>query len=542
MKWRINNIHLFLVVIMTVSACAVSERPGGGPRDERPPMVISGGDTTPNKQTFFNEKKIVLEFNEWIKVSNPTKEIFVSPPLNYPLQVSDRGNKVILEFNEKEAFKENTTYQINMGKSILDLNENIPLENFTFLFSTGAKLDDCSISGIVINESDGSKRADILVMLYDNLSDTVLTTLKPSYLTRTDKEGRFTINNIRTDSFQIFALKDENVSYTYDQQNEELAYLDSLLILAQDQDSIVDLTLELFDEEDEPLFIVARETHKGLIKIVYAPMPEDITVNMLGDSLPTYTETGKDTLYYWHQNYTADSLLLQVNYDNVIDTIKVRRGKKDVKSIPLSLVTNNVEILPLDTFSIIWSKPLDVSQRDSIMTGITISDSSQVYTIADVSLKDKMINIVIDSLGADAEFIMKIDSGRVKDWYGQYYQDSSEIFIKTLNAENLGIINLDFVKTDSLDYIMEVIYKNKVVDKRSIISSEKITLSNLLPGDYTLNLLQDLDRNGKWTGSSLSLRRRAERQEEVKLESLKSGWELESTINITEIFDATQSN
>ena len=527
---------------MTVSACAVSERPGGGPRDERPPMVISGGDTTPNKQTFFNEKKIVLEFNEWIKVSNPTKEIFVSPPLNYPLQVSDRGNKVILEFNEKEAFKENTTYQINMGKSILDLNENIPLENFTFLFSTGAKLDDCSISGIVINESDGSKRADILVMLYDNLSDTVLTTLKPSYLTRTDKEGRFTINNIRTDSFQIFALKDENVSYTYDQQNEELAYLDSLLILAQDQDSIVDLTLELFDEEDEPLFIVARETHKGLIKIVYAPMPEDITVNMLGDSLPTYTETGKDTLYYWHQNYTADSLLLQVNYDNVIDTIKVRRGKKDVKSIPLSLVTNNVEILPLDTFSIIWSKPLDVSQRDSIMTGITISDSSQVYTIADVSLKDKMINIVIDSLGADAEFIMKIDSGRVKDWYGQYYQDSSEIFIKTLNAENLGIINLDFVKTDSLDYIMEVIYKNKIVDKRSIISSEKITLSNLLPGGYTLNLLQDLDRNGKWTGSSLSLRRRAERQEEVKLESLKSGWELESTINITEIFDATQSN
>ena len=153
-----------------------------------------------------------------------------------------------------------------------------------------------------------------------------------------------------------------------------------------------------------------------------------------------------------------------------------------------------------------------------------------------------MINIVIDSLGADAEFIMKIDSGRVKDWYGQYYQDSSEIFIKTLNVENLGIINLDFVKTDSLDYIMEVIYKNKVVDKRSIISSEKITLSNLLPGDYTLNLLQDLDRNGKWTGSSLSLRRRAERQEEVKLESLKSGWELESTINITEIFDATQSN
>ncbi len=542
MKLRMNNIQLFVVLVIILGSCAVSDRPGGGPPDKEPPVVVTGGETTPNKQTFFNERKIVLEFNEWIKVSNPVKEIFISPPLDYPLQVTDRGNKVILAFNENEVFKENTTYQINMGKSIKDLNEGNPLENFTFLFSTGAQLDDCSISGIVINELDGKAREDILVMLYDNLSDTVLTTLKPSYLTRTDKEGRFSLNNIRIDSFQIFALKDENVSYTYDQQNEEIAYLDSLLILVQDQDSIVDLSLNLFDEEDEPLFIVARENQKGLVKIVYAPLPDNILVNILGDSLPSYTEIGTDTIYHWHQNYAADSLLIELSYDNNLDTIKVRRGKMDLKSMPLSLLTKKVEILPRDTVSLLWSKPIALSHKDSIINAITISDSSQVYTINDLSINNQRINLVLDSLVTDSEYIMKIDSGRVKDWYGQYHQDSSELVITTLNYENLGVINLDIIKTDSLNYVLEVITKKEVVDKRSIITSEKITLSNLLPGDYTINLLQDIDGNGKWTGSSLSLKRRAEKREEVKLETLKSGWELESTINITEIFDATQSN
>jgi len=533
-------IALCLLIILAISACAVIERPEGGPKDEDPPLVVTGGETTPNRQTFFSDRKVVLEFNEWVKVNNPVKEIFISPPLNYPLQISDKGKKVIMEFHEDEELKENTTYQINMGKSIRDLTEGNTLENYTFLFSTGAKLDKCSISGTVVNEIGGKERSDILVMLYDNLSDTVLTTLRPSYITRTDKEGKFSLNNIRKDSFQIFALNDQNVSYTYDQKNEEVAYLDSLIILATDVDSIPNLVLEIFDEQDEPLFIEARETQRGLITLVYTPFPENLIVNIIGDSLDAYTEIGKDTIFHWHQQFEADSLLLELSYDDVLDTVKVRRGKKNISKRPLTVLTDNLEILPRDTVILEWNKPL--ASDSAYENAISVEDSNQVYEVIDLSVDKKMMRILIDSLSTDSEYTMKIDSGMVKDWYGQYFQDSAEVSLKVLDPSILGAIHLDILKTDSLSYVMEVMDNRKVIDKRSIISSEKITLSNILPGNYTVNILQDLDGSGKWTGSSLSQKRRSEKKVEINLEPLKSGWELEATINITEEFDATQSN
>ncbi len=533
-------IALCLLIILAISACAVIERPEGGPKDEDPPLVVTGGETTPNRQTFFSDRKVVLEFNEWVKVNNPVKEIFISPPLNYPLQISDKGKKVIMEFHEDEELKENTTYQINMGKSIRDLTEGNTLENYTFLFSTGAKLDKCSISGTVVNEIGGKERSDILVMLYDNLSDTVLTTLRPSYITRTDKEGKFSLNNIRKDSFQIFALNDQNVSYTYDQKNEEVAYLDSLIILATDVDSIPNLVLEIFDEQDEPLFIEARETQRGLITLVYTPFPENLIVNIIGDSLDAYTEIGKDTIFHWHQNFEADSLLLEVSYDEVLDTVKVRRGKKNISKRPLTVLTDNLEILPRDTVILEWNKPL--ASDSAYENAISVQDSNRVYEVIDLRVDRKMMRVLIDSLSADSEYTMKIDSGMVKDWYGQYFQDSAEVSLKVLDPSILGAIHLDILKTDSLSYVMEVMDNRKVIDKRSIISSEKITLSNILPGNYTVNILQDLDGSGKWTGSSLSQKRRSEKKVEINLEPLKSGWELEATINITEEFDATQSN
>ncbi len=533
-------IALCLLIILAISACAVIERPKGGPKDEDPPLVVTGGETTPNRQTFFSDRKVVLEFNEWVQVNNPVKEIFISPPLNYPLQVSDRGKRVIMEFHEDEVLKENTTYQINMGESIRDLTEGNKLENYTFLFSTGAKLDECSISGNVVNELDGKKRSDILVMLYDNLSDTVLTTLRPTYITRTDKEGNFALNNIRKDSFQIFALNDQNVSYTYDQKNEEVAYLDSLIILATDVDSFPNVSLEMFDEQDEPLFIEARETQRGLVKLVYNPLPENLIVKIIGDTLDAYTEIGKDTIFHWHQYFEADSLLLELSYEDVLDTVKVRRGKKNISKRPLTLLTDNLEILPRDTVILEWNKPL--ASDSAYQNAISVQDSNRVYEVIDLSIDRKMMRILIDSLSTDSEYIMKIDSGMVKDWYGQYFQDSAEVKLEVLDPSILGAIHLDIIKTDSLSYVMEVLSNKKVIDKRSIMSSEKITLSNILPGNYTVNILQDLDGNGKWTGSSLSQKRRSERKVEIKLEPLKSGWELEATINITEEFDATQSN
>jgi hypothetical protein len=67
----------------------------------------------------------------------------------------------------------------------------------------------------------------VIVMLYDQLQDSIPYLQIPLYATRTGKDGRFRLNNLRADTFLVFALKDENNNYLYDRPGEEaIAFLD----------------------------------------------------------------------------------------------------------------------------------------------------------------------------------------------------------------------------------------------------------------------------------------------------------------------------
>lgn len=542
MKKSHHYIYFLLATTIVGLSCAVIKMPTGGPPDETGPVVITGGASTPNKQVFFDEREIVLEFNEWIKVSNTAKEIFVSPPLDYPLQVSDRGKKVILEFNEKEVLKENTTYQISMGKAIKDLTAGNEMEDYTFLFSTGAQLDELSISGSVIDEITQKPQRDIVVVLYDNLSDTAFTTTKPFYLTRTDKEGAFTLQNLRSDTFQIFALKDDNVSYTYDQPGEMVGYIDSFLVLMP-EDSISGITLELFDEEDDPLLVEAREYHNGLIKVTYLPVPRNPNIRFLDEDLePGLMEIKNDTIFYWHKEVAADSLMIEISFDGRADTTKVRRGKKTMNEVMLEPKTRTLDIEKNDTIFLEWNKPLVMDNKEAIRSCLRISDTSGVRLIKEVGIDQRRLWVLSDSLKHKHRYSLNMDSACIYDWYDQHNLDSVAVSISTIDPETLGTINLEIEKTDSLSYIMEILSGKDVIDKRYIAEPEKITLLKMKSGKYSVKLTQDSNGDGRWTSGNLKEKRRSEKTKSVDLEPLKAGWELEATINITETFDATQSN
>ena len=523
-------------------SCAVIRMPEGGPKDVTGPVVLTDGSSTPNKQVFFDDRKIELAFDEWVTVSNTAKEIFVSPPLDYPLQISDRGKKVIIEFHEEEVLRENTTYQISMGKAIKDLTAGNELEEYTFLFSTGAQLDELSISGKVIDEETKKPISDVIVVLYDNLSDTAFTDLKPLYLARTDKEGSYRLQNLRSDTFQIFALKDENVSYTYDQPTEMVGYLDSLLVLMPN-DSLSNIVLELFDEEDEPLLVETREYHKGLVKITYLPVPRNPSVRFLDETLEEgFMEIQDDTIFYWHNAIMADSLMMEISFDSRADTSKVRRAKKTIKEVPLRSTTRSLEIEKSDTIYMEWNKPLQMDSLANFKSCISIQDTGGIKPIKAVGVDKRRLWILSDSLIHKHRYSLSIDSACVTDMYGVQNLDSLSVNISTSDPESLGTIHLQIEKSDSLNYIMEILSGKDVIEKRYITSSEKIILSKMKAGKYSVKLVQDRNENGRWTSGNLKEKRKSEKRESVDLEPLKAGWELEATINITEIFDATQSN
>lgn len=526
-------IYYLLALCVLGQSCAQIGRPEGGPKDEAPP-VVDLENSTQNEQVFFQDKKIELTFDEWIELSNPTKEVFISPPLDYPPKITSRGKTVTFEFHEDEVLKENTTYQINFGKSIKDLRAGNQVENLVFLFSTGDVIDDLFLKGTVMGSESGKPMADVVIMLYDNLSDTAFTTLKPFYLTRSDKEGQFKLDNLRADTFQIFALLDANVSYTYDVPTELVAFHDSLIILKDTLMGSIDLLL--FDEEDPPRFIQSKQTYQGLANLIYQPLPEKYAFRFLDEEPGRYfKEESGDTLKIWHDG-SLDSMLVEVRSETTLDTIKIKKGRKDLSGIKLKSMTTTLDQLTTDTFRIEWSKPLDSFAIENIV----LRDTSQVYDFREIGLEEKSLWFLSD-LAVASKYTLSMDSAVVRDWSGVWNSDSLSMIVRTKDPERFGNINLAVAKKDTVNYILDVIKGKDKVDTYVIDDQSAIVIPNVEAGKYKLILTQDVNGDGKWTPGSIMEKRKPEVVKELTLEELKAGWDLEATVDIQELFYATES-
>ncbi len=218
----------FLVFAGFCMGCAQVGSPTGGPRDEDPPRALESD--PPNYSIRFEAKKIQITFDEYIVLDNVNQELVVSPPMEEKPEVKLRKRTLIIQF--QEDLKENTTYTFNFGNAIKDLHEGNKLQNFEYVFSTGDVLDSMSVKGTLKYAETLEKPEDpISIMLYTDLRDSVPLTEIPLYVGRSDDSGVFSVNNLRPDTYKIFALKDGNNNFLFDLPTEEIAFLDTSLTL-----------------------------------------------------------------------------------------------------------------------------------------------------------------------------------------------------------------------------------------------------------------------------------------------------------------------
>ena len=362
-----------LSALLFLQDCAKIGSPMGGPKDEIPPRVVK---STPNNySTGFNDKRIEIEFNEFIQLKNINQELIISPPPEEKPAVRLRNKSVIIDLNGN--LLDSTTYTLNFGQAIVDNNEANLLENYQFVFSTGNYIDSLGISGIILNAFDLKPSEEpITIMLYDDLKDSVPYKEIPMYIGKSTKKGYFEINNVKNDTFKVFALKDKNYNLIYDLPDEEIAFLDTTFILSgkliqefldsvktstdttlidslitiktdtlaaplQDtllQDSLVQDTITfpkrnkysvsfdlfLFMEDNKPQYLLGsnRSESKKLAFYFNRPKQDSLTIEPLNftcDSNWYVLEENitRDTLIYWIKDslvYKRDTLRLHLKY------------------------------------------------------------------------------------------------------------------------------------------------------------------------------------------------------------------------------------
>ena len=219
-------IAIAMTMAMIVASCARMGSPDGGMYDETPPVMVNSHPAIGAVNS--TDKRIVLEFDEFIKLQNASEKVVISPPQIDVPEIKASGKRVIVEL--QDTMKQNTTYSIDFGDAITDNNEGNPMGQFAFTFSTGSVIDSMEVGGTALDASNLEPVKGMLVGLYADTSDTAFTTKPLERIARTDASGRFSIKGVAPGTYRIYGLMDSDQDYRFSQKSEMVAFLDSLVV------------------------------------------------------------------------------------------------------------------------------------------------------------------------------------------------------------------------------------------------------------------------------------------------------------------------
>ena len=209
-----------LMALCAIASCARMGSPDGGWYDEDPPRII--GSYPAEKSTDVKGKKMAIYFDEYIKLADASQNVIVSPPQLEMPDIKAAGKKIVIKL--QDTLKSNMTYTVDFSDAITDNNEDNPLGNYTYTFSTGEQIDTLEVSGHVIDASNLEPVKGILVGLYNDLADSAFCTKPMLRVARTDGRGRFVIRGVAPGEYRVYALQDADGNYMFSQKSEVLAF------------------------------------------------------------------------------------------------------------------------------------------------------------------------------------------------------------------------------------------------------------------------------------------------------------------------------
>lgn len=217
---------ILIIHVILGMGCAQIGSPSGGPKDTTAPVLVKSVPSV--NTTMFNNDKISLTFDEYIELQDLSNNLMISPfPKNNPVIQS---NLKSINIRFKDSLLPNTTYKIQFGNAIKDVNEGNVLQDFEFVFSTGPRIDSLTLTGKVILAQTGKTDSTLVAMLYKNAVDSSVQTRRPDYITKLKGDGSFTFTQLPGETFSIYALKDGDGNKSYNAETEVFAFAETSVV------------------------------------------------------------------------------------------------------------------------------------------------------------------------------------------------------------------------------------------------------------------------------------------------------------------------
>lgn len=446
-------------MLVITTGCANIIPPTGGPRDSLPPALVS---VNPRDSVLdFRSKKIVFQFDEYVQLNNIQQQLIVSPSPKINPIIDSKLRTITVTL--KDTLEENTTYRIDFGNAIADINENNALRDFSYIFSTGKFLDTLELKGAVQIAETGAVDSTLIVMLFTDLTDSAVAKERPRYITRLRRDGTYTFHNLREGKYALYTLKDEGGARRYSSG------------------------AQLFGFADEPITIPYQgeaPVLRAFIDSAGIEPPEPRT------SSSTKPSQDKDKRLKLETNLQSEQLELKTDFMlyfrpvpyKTLDTSKIQLSDANFKPIPSYKITG------------------DTAGRKMV-----ISTSWTPATAYNVILQK---DFAADTAGRQ---LLRADT----------------ISFRTKSEKDYGTVRLRFPGLDlSKHPVLQFIQSDKVVLTSPLNTNEyNATLFN--PGEYELRIYFDMNKNGKWdTGQFFGERKQPEQIIRINRKlTIKANWD-----------------
>jgi hypothetical protein len=502
------------VLLLVISSCAIQVAPTGGDKDVKPPVVKSS--SPENFSTNFHGHDISISFDEYVTLKDLNAQFIASPPLKY--QPDTKVKKKTLQIHLDDTLRENTTYTMNFGNAITDLREGNALENYQYVFSTGDILDSLTVSGHASNAFDSKTEKGIYVMLYHGTDDSLPLKTLPDYFTKTAEDGSFEIKNVSPGAYKIFALKDNNSNYLFDNADESIAF-DTAQITA----GKTGVTLSIFKEIRKQQVLKASAEEPGKVLIVLARPFENEHFIYLTDTSSLHLHTisyseKRDSITFWYRNLQSDSLALIFQHDTISDSLSIRLKHFDQKfraknDVALTTQYTSKSENPLDLnkpVQLVFNHPVDSFDLEKI----SVREDSIPVTTAKIYFNDpEKQKLIIDFQRKEkTTYTIGIPKNTFKDIL-ELRNDSLEFSFTTKTTVDYGTMAVTVRPgTGAKNFIVQVMDDKENIYRQSIIHSDTVLNYDYLePRIYRLKMIEDINENNEWDPGDYLKHRQPER-------------------------------
>jgi hypothetical protein len=240
------------MAIIQMGGCANIVPPSGGPRDSIPPYAVYA--KPKDSSTNIAPKEILISFNEYITTNGLQEQLIVSPNIkNNPL-IDQRLNMVRIRLSD--SLNANTTYSLQFGNAIRDVNEGNIFQNYTYVFSTGNQIDTGKLFGKVQIAETGMVDSTLIAVLHPIENDSAIFKNKPTYFTRINGRGIFEFKFLPATNFNIYILPND-YNKRYDDSTKLFAFLDRSVNPTETKDSIQLYAFEASPKKEKKLATIA---------------------------------------------------------------------------------------------------------------------------------------------------------------------------------------------------------------------------------------------------------------------------------------------